>query len=221
MNVCRWLFASSSILLSTSAALYAQEGGPKKLVDNEIVSVMEITMKPGQKSEGAGHGDVAAYFLTDAKFKMTGADGASKDYSFKAGEGAWFPAKNETAVNTGDAEFKVLAATIKKHGDAAPAGDEPHKAGPDIYKKLLENDRARIYEITFKPGAKIAMHAHPSHVAYILEGRKLHIAPAGKTGQDFDVAPGAAMFIGAEAHEAHNPDTMTTKAVVFEVKPAK
>lgn len=220
MKMNRLLVACGVAVLPLVSA-FAEEGGAKKLVDNEVMSVMEITMKPGQKSEGGGHGNVAAYFLTDAKFKMTGADGASKDYSFKAGEAAWFPAKNETAVNTGDADFKLVATTIKKPGNPPPAGGDPHQVGPDIYKQILANDQVRVYEITFKPGAKIGMHAHPSHTAYILEGTKLHIAPEGVAGQDFDIAPGAAMFMDSVAHAAHNPSDKTTKAVVFEAKPAK
>jgi hypothetical protein len=36
--------------------------------------------------------------------------------------------------------------------------------GPNIYKRLFENDRVRLFEVRFKPGECIALHSHPDHV---------------------------------------------------------
>ena len=35
---------------------------------------------------------------------------------------------------------------------------DPHVAGPDIYRMVLENESIRMYEVTFKPGARITPH---------------------------------------------------------------
>ena len=45
---------------------------------------------------------------------------------------------------------------------------DPIKVGPNIYKKLLENDRIRMLEVTFAPGDSIAFHSHPDHAVYFL-----------------------------------------------------
>src|SRR5687767_14537240 len=93
----------------------------------------------------------------------------------------------------------ALAATA-----LAALAQDPHVVGPTIYKKKLENDRTRVYEITFRPGARIAMHRHPDHVVYILtpgtlsiqEGAKKPIVLKGKTGDTF--------FLPAQTHSARN-----------------
>ena len=51
---------------------------------------------------------------------------------------------------------------------ALSMAQDPHKVGPTIYKQKLENAKTRVYEITFKPGAEIAMHGHPDHVVYVV-----------------------------------------------------
>ena len=40
------------------------------------------------------------------------------------------------------------------------AAQDPVTVGPDIYKCPFENAHTRLCEVTFKPGAKIGMHAH-------------------------------------------------------------
>jgi len=48
---------------------------------------------------------------------------------------------------------------------AAPLrAQDPVRVGPDIYKCTFENERVRVCEVTFKPGAKIATHSHPNHL---------------------------------------------------------
>ena len=36
---------------------------------------------------------------------------------------------------------------------------------PHLYKVLLDNDRVRVLEVRAQPGAKSALHTHPSYVA--------------------------------------------------------
>ena len=46
---------------------------------------------------------------------------------------------------------------------------DPLEAAPGMYKKLFENDRVRVMEVTFKPGEKIKEHSqgNPSRVVFI------------------------------------------------------
>ena len=45
----------------------------------------------------------------------------------------------------------------------------------------MENDRVRVFNVTFKPGDKAVMHHHPDHVVYVLEGGKMKLTIQGKT----------------------------------------
>jgi beta-alanine degradation protein BauB len=99
--------------------------------------------------------------------------------------------------------------------------DDPLAVGPDIYTLKSENDRVRIMEINFKPGAKIGMHSHPDHIATFVTGGTLRLSyPDGKT-QDMAGNPGDSVFIPAEAHAAENIGTTDVKGIVIELKEPK
>lgn len=95
---------------------------------------------------------------------------------------------------------------------------DPVKVGPKIYKQTFENDRVRVFEVTFKPHASIGMHKHPDHVVYVIKGGKLEIAESGKKPAIFDLKPGMTVFIPAQSHSARNLGGGTVKLVVTELK---
>ena len=99
--------------------------------------------------------------------------------------------------------------------------DDPVVVGPDIYKILLENDRVRVMEIDFKPGAKIAMHSHPAHLVYILNGGALQITTADGTVKNLEGKAGDVMWSEPETHKAENTGTTEVKGLVIELKDQK
>ena len=99
----------------------------------------------------------------------------------------------------------------------APAQD-PLKVGPDVYKLKLENERVRVLEVTFAPGAKIGMHSHPDHVAVALTPGKLRIMAKGGKPQELDLKSGDPVWILAESHQAENVGKTEVKLVVVELK---
>lgn len=99
---------------------------------------------------------------------------------------------------------------------------DPAKVGPDIYKCTLDNERVRVCEVTFKPGAKIAKHSHPDHVAFVIRGGKLRITGDDGKTQDIDLKPGQAHWLTAQSHSAENVGKTRVRLVVVELKePAK
>jgi quercetin dioxygenase-like cupin family protein len=123
--------------------------------------------------------------------------------------------------NIGTTEFKAVMFELKKPGyTAAPAGKDPVVAGPKNYRKLEENERVRVLEVTFKPGQKIGAHAHPDHVAYVLEGGKLKITAGKAKPMEMELAAGQAVFLPAQVHSAQNTGKTQVRAIVVELKPA-
>ena len=96
--------------------------------------------------------------------------------------------------------------------------DDPLKVGPEIYKLKFENDRVRVMEVTFPPGAKVGLHSHPDHVAYVVEGGTLRMAAEGAKPNDINAKAGDTMFLDAQNHWAENVGTTTIKVVVVELK---
>ncbi len=52
---------------------------------------------------------------------------------------------------------------------------DPVEASPANYKLLVENDRARLLEMTVKAGEKDEVHSHPSEIVYFVSGGKARV----------------------------------------------
>jgi len=94
---------------------------------------------------------------------------------------------------------------------------DPLEVASNVYKLKMENERVRVFEVTFKPGDKAAMHHHPDHVVYVLMGGKMRLTSMGKTDV-LDLADGDAIFLKAQLHEAENIGQSTLELIVVELK---
>lgn len=103
---------------------------------------------------------------------------------------------------------------------AAPAAfaQDPLEVGPDIYQLKFENERVRVMEVTFAPGASIAMHSHPDHFAYAISGGKLILSYPDGSNKEAELQPGNVLWMGAETHAAQNPGATEIKLLVVELK---
>ena len=100
----------------------------------------------------------------------------------------------------------------------AAIAQEPATVGPTIYRQTLDNERVRVFEVTFKKGAEIAMHSHPDHAVYVVQGGSLEITLADGTKNVIVAKPGEAFFLPAQAHSARNVGKGTIKVTVTELK---
>ena len=204
----------------------ALEVGPtqyKKVFENDSIRVLEVTFKPGDKVGLHRHPDHAAYVISSGKMRMSTNGSPPQDMDLKQGQAVFLPAMEHTMENVGSTDMKAVIVELKATTFApAPAGGDPAKVGPTIYKSILDNDRVRVFEVTFKKGAKIAAHVHPDHVAYVLSGGKLRVTSGKAAPQDFDLQPRQAVYLPAQSHTAENKGTTEIKVVVFELRgPAK
>jgi len=99
--------------------------------------------------------------------------------------------------------------------------DDPLTVGPDVYKLKFENDRVRVMEIAFVPGAKIATHSHPDHTATFVTAGTLKLTYPDGTSKDISGNPGDTIFIPAETHAAENIGTTEVKGIVVELKESR
>ncbi len=97
---------------------------------------------------------------------------------------------------------------------------EPAIVGPTVYRQTLDNERVRVFEVTFKKGAEIAMHSHPDHAVYVVRGGSLEITLADGTKNVIDAKPGETFFLPAQAHSAKNVGKGTIQVTVTELKEA-
>lgn len=100
----------------------------------------------------------------------------------------------------------------------ALVGQDPKKVDPTIYKQQLENDRVRVFMVTFKPGQSIKVHKHPDHVVHAITSGKIMIHESGKDPATIDVKAGMTLFLPAQSHSAKNMGKTTLKLLVVELK---
>lgn len=88
----------------------------------------------------------------------------------------------------------------------------------DVLKLKLENDRVRVYEATFKPGAKMPVHNFPTHLIYMLTDGTLVFEPAGRTGYEMILKAGETQWFPAQARAMENDSDKEVRLLVLEVK---
>jgi len=94
---------------------------------------------------------------------------------------------------------------------------DPMKVAKNVYKFIMENDRVRVLEASFKPGDKAIMHDHPDHLVYVLNDGKINLKSSGKTDV-LDLKKGQAIFIKAQSHEAENTGKTDLHLLVVELR---
>jgi quercetin dioxygenase-like cupin family protein len=92
------------------------------------------------------------------------------------------------------------------------------QAASNVTKPIMENDRVRVFDAWFKPGVKAAMHTHPDHVIYVLNGGKLKLTPSKGKTQEVDLKAGQAIWMDATAHTAENLGKTDVHLLVVELK---
>ncbi len=95
--------------------------------------------------------------------------------------------------------------------------NDPLATASNVYKLLNENDNARVFKATFKPGDTAKMHHHPDHMAYVIKGGRLRLTSAGKT-DEMNLTDGSVVFLKAQDHEATNTGNTTAELIVVEFK---
>ena len=98
----------------------------KVILDNDRIRVLDITLKPGEKSPMHSHPDFAVYALTDGKALFTFKDGKTKDIELKKGQCVWNDAMSHAAENTGKTDLHVLNIELKEP-KPQPAEAKPEK----------------------------------------------------------------------------------------------
>ena len=95
-------------------ALQAAPDVYKLLMENDRVRVLDVRIKPGEKTKMHSHPDRVVYVLSDHRLKFTSADGQNKELELKAGQVLWIEAGSHTTENTGKTEAHNLAVELKE-----------------------------------------------------------------------------------------------------------
>ena len=95
---------------------------------------------------------------------------------------------------------------------------DPVEASPANYKLLVENDRARLLEMTVKAGEKDEVHSHPSEIVYFVSGGKARVQLPDGREHGGRVPDGGVMEHGEWTHQVENIGDTDIHAIIFELK---
>lgn len=97
-------------------------------------------------------------------------------------------------------------------------GPDPAAVASNVYKLVFENDRIRVFDVVFKPGAVAIMHGHPDHLVYVMNDATLKLSFPNGSVQEVPLKAGMALFLNAQTHEAENIGTTEAHNLVVELK---
>ena len=97
-----------------------------------------------------------------------------------------------------------------------PAMD-PLIVGAAFSKKLGDTLNMKMFEVTLKPGDRVAIHTHPDHSFYVIQGGKLEATIQGVGKQIFDLKPGMGWIGGPAIDFGKNVGNTTVKWVETDV----
>ncbi len=164
-------------LLATPALAQA----PAPVIDNEQVTVRDIALEPGVAARAIAHaGDYVILYFQGGRIR--GADGKT---SAHPSGGALFGHGGSTSDTAIGKPAHEVVVELKD----APSKTVPNTTGlPPAFprpgaKKILENNRVRVWNYKWLPGKPTPMHFHNTEVVVVFRGNGdvASTTPDGKT----------------------------------------
>jgi hypothetical protein len=124
---------------------------------------------------------------------------------------------NTSEKNNGDSASAIANSDTSSMPVYDPSMD-PVAVGAKSIKLLRDTLNVKMYEFTVKPGVSWALHTHPNHTVYVLQGGKmaLYMREAGR--QDTLTFPtGTALVSGPLTDSGRNIGKTTIKMVVTDI----
>ncbi len=128
---------------------------------------------------------------------------------------------NDTTTTSEAPDMDTTSVVSNTDTSAMPAYDpalDPLTVGAKMSKKLGDTLGIKMYEFTVKPGESWALHTHPDHTVYMLQGGKmaLYMREAGR--QDTLTFPtGMALISGPLTDSGRNIGNTTIKMLVTDI----
>jgi hypothetical protein len=127
---------------------------------------------------------------------------------------------NQPATTSKSSDKDTMTLATKTNTSSMPAYDpamEPLTVGAKYSKKLSDTLGVKMYEFTMKPGDSAALHTHPDHAVYVLQGGKLAVTFQGMGRQIMDLKTGMGFVSGGLSDAGKNVGNTTVKLLVVDM----
>jgi quercetin dioxygenase-like cupin family protein len=220
MNPADMLRLVTSLLVSMLAVFpAAQTVNDKPELENAWVRVWRSTRAPHEKTPVAEHPPSVIVYLTDARERVTGADGRTHDLTRDAGSVAYLDEAKYGEENASDRPLEAIVIELKPGAPPSPpVALDPVKLDPSYHTVPLENDRVRVLRTVLEPGVRSPLHEHPHYVVVYLT--ELHTTMELADGRVVDNPrrPGEIAWREAMKHATENVGPRTAVEIQVEVK---
>ena len=128
---------------------------------------------------------------------------------------------SESANKTEKNDTDTISTVTNSDTATMPTYDpamEPLTVGAKFSKKLRDTLGVKMYEFTVKPGESWALHTHPDHTVYVLQGGKMALFVQAAGRQDTLTFPtGMALISGPLTDSGRNIGNTTMKLLVNDI----
>jgi quercetin dioxygenase-like cupin family protein len=201
---------------------YPREGA-KRLIDNERVTVWDVTLEKGKPSPMHEHKyDLVGVDLSDATVKVVNPDGTSQTGVAKVGQ--------VVSLKKGTTHIEEATSATPRHAividlkDAKVPPIENKSRYPlafprDGAKKVMETDRVIVWDYTWTSNKPTPMHFHDKDVVvvFMAEGQLNSTTADGKTTPQ-QISYGLARFNARDRIHSEELVKGAARAVIFELK---
>jgi len=173
--------------MATLSALGRAQSTPAPAIDNELVTVWDVTLTPGQPVEMQRHQhDFVTMFLVGGEIRTTGVNGKISVVQRNFGDATYgLKGTEEKDEVISAAPARLIIIELKDHASTALV----NKSGlPSAFprpgsRKVLENDRVVVWNYTWVPNVPTPMHYHDKDVVvvYRYDGSLKSTTPDGKS----------------------------------------
>lgn len=126
---------------------------------------------------------------------------------------------NESS-KTSEKNDKDTTSALTNTDTSMPAYDpamEPLTVGAKFSKKLGDTLNIKMYEFTLQPGDSAALHTHPDHAVYVLQGGNLAVTFQGKGREVMELNTGMGFITGPLSDAAKNIGNTTIKLLIHDI----
>ncbi len=127
---------------------------------------------------------------------------------------------NESTTTSEKMDKDSTTAVANSDTSSMPSYDpamDPLTVEAPFARKLGDSLNIKMYEVTLKPGDSVALHTHPDHTLFVVQGGKVIITPQGGEGQELDLKTGMGMIMATQTHSGKNIGNTTVKLLVSDV----
>ncbi|HMT95559.1 MAG TPA: hypothetical protein PKC62_02645 [Ferruginibacter sp.] len=128
--------------------------------------------------------------------------------------------KQPTTTSEKHEKDTTQVASTAVDATSMPAYDptmDPLTVGAKFSKLLQDTLGIKMYEFTLKPGDSAALHAHPDHTVYVLQGGKALISFNGAAPQEMELKTGMGFISPSLNDYGKNIGATTIKLLVTDI----